>query len=47
MNGRLTDGTTAGDLILLQPQTEPQAQDLFDFPHGNLFLGHEVSSTCQ
>jgi hypothetical protein len=32
MDGRLTEGTAAGDLILLQPQTEPPAQDLFYFP---------------
>src|SRR5580704_6530680 len=47
MNGRLTDGTTAGDLILLQAQTEPQTQNLFYFSHGHTLLGHEVSSTCQ
>src|SRR5215831_9740399 len=39
MNGRLTEGTTAGDLILLQSHTKPQAQDLFYFPHGYPFLG--------
>src|SRR5204863_4057489 len=47
MNGRLTDGTTAGDLTLLQSQTETQAQDLCHFSHGHTLLGHEVSSTCQ
>jgi hypothetical protein len=45
VNGRLTDRTTAGDLILLQSQTEPQAQDFFHFSHGHTLLGHEVSST--
>jgi len=45
MNGRLTDGATAGDLVLLQPQSKPQAQDLSHFSHGHSLLGHEVSST--
>jgi|HubBroStandDraft_1064217.scaffolds.fasta_scaffold626002_2 hypothetical protein len=46
VNGRLTNGTTTGDLILLQSQTEPQAQHLFYFSHGHILLGHEVSSIC-
>jgi N12 class adenine-specific DNA methylase len=37
----LTDGTTAGDLTLLQSETEPQAQYLFHFSHGHTLLGHE------
>ena len=45
MNGSLPDAAAAGDLILLQPQTEPEPQDFLYFPHGYLFLGHEVSST--
>ena len=45
MNRRLTDRTTAGDLTLFEPQTEPQTQDLFDFSHGHTLLGHEVFST--
>ena len=45
MNGSLPDTTTASNLILLQPQIEPEPQDFFYFPHGYLFLGHEVSST--
>jgi hypothetical protein len=45
MNGRLIEGTTAGDLTLLEPQIEPQTQDFFDFSHGHTLLGHEVSST--
>jgi hypothetical protein len=46
MNGRLTEGTTAGDLILEQPQIEPQAQNLFYFSHGHSLLGHEVFLHC-
>src|SRR5882672_5718479 len=47
MNGRLTDRATAGDLVLPQTQTEPQAQHFSRLTHGHPFLGQKVSSTCQ
>jgi hypothetical protein len=36
MNGRLADGTTAGNLILVQTKTEPQTQYLSNSSHGHL-----------
>jgi hypothetical protein len=51
MNRRLTDGTTTGDLVLLQPQIEPQGAGpllLFAWTHflaARSFLHLSVKST--
>src|SRR5258708_1383534 len=47
MNGRLTDGTTAGDLVLSQTELESQSQNFLHFAHRQSFLGHSVPSTFQ
>ena len=47
MNARLTDGTTAGDLLLQQTEIVPQPQYLSDLAHGQSLLGHSVPPLAQ
>ena len=47
VNGRLTDGVTSGNLILSEIHSEPQTQNVFNFSHGQPFLGQLAPSTSQ
>src|SRR5713226_8083089 len=47
MNGRLSDRATAGDLVLVQPQAKPQAENFLYFSHRQLSLGQSAPSTLQ
>lgn len=47
MNAGLTDGTTAGDLLLQQAKIVPQPQYLSDLAHGQGLLGHSVPPLAQ
>src|ERR1700682_3270085 len=47
MNGRLSDRATAGDLVLVQPQAKPQAENFLYFSHRQLSLGQSAPSTFQ
>src|SRR5260370_40360843 len=42
MNGRLSDRATAGDLVLVQPQAKPQAENFLYFSHRQLSLGNQL-----
>src|SRR6266446_2803555 len=47
MNGRLSDRATTGDLVLVQPQAKPQAENFLYFSHRQLSLGQSAPSTFQ
>src|SRR5437899_7755221 len=47
MNGRLSDRATAGDLVLVQPQAKPQAENFLYFSHRQLSLGQSAPSAFQ
>src|SRR5260370_10101536 len=47
MNGRLSDRATAGDLVLVQPQAKPQAENFLYFSHRQLSLGQSAPSTLE